>query len=156
MTDDLAAWVLAVDQLTKDSSDEAWAEATAQLDDILRLLQASAPVLGKVKKWQRELVTAGGRLQQCINPNQMPSDEGLAELDLAQAFAAGREFQQELNDVNRKRAKFLSAWPRLRAEIVSGAPDKKGLRFAISVPPQISGGSEPSAMQLPAGESADG
>ncbi len=134
----LAAWLLQVDQLSPESPDDAWTNALAALDGLLALLEVADPILRKTKKWQRYLVAAAARLQQSVSTVAMPSEQQIAELTVAEAFEAGRQFQRDIAEVLRTRTKFVNAWPRIRTEIVSSAPDAKLLRFALSSPSQSS------------------
>ena len=150
----LAAWLLQVDQLSPESPDDAWADAVSALEGLLALLDVAEPVLRKTKKWQRYLVAAAARLQQTVSTITEPGEAELAQLTSAEAFAAGRQFQRDITEVLRTRTKFVNAWPRIRTEIVSAAPDAKLLRFALSSPGQNNAG-EQAALQAGSGASGE-
>ena len=125
-----------VDALDVDSADADWQAARDQADELVRALNAAAPVAHKPKHRLRRVVKLLAALDAAVGTVTAPGEAELAALDPVAAFQAGRDYQAALAQVEAPRAEALADWQRLRVRLLDDWPElAKRLELAAEQPP---------------------
>lgn len=115
--------LIAIDALDEDSDDQHWADAQASTAALVRILEAGEPVLGKVKGALRKTGKLLAALSVTLNQQRVADASAVSAMTSAEAYQAGREYQEALEQVRLPREAFLGSWPKTRAQLVDEWPN---------------------------------
>ena len=119
----LAEVITSMDALTADATEVEWTHALAAAEQVLRVVNAGEPVLGKFAARRRRLVGLLGAIAQTANPVPEPHPDVVATLSPALAYQAGRDYQRGQDETREPRRKLLDEWPRTKGKLLDEWPE---------------------------------
>lgn len=148
----LADLVTAVDALDADADETRWSAALATAEQVLRVLNAGEPVLGKYVRRRRRVVKLLAALGAAVNALPEPHPEVINTMAPADAYRAGREYQRRVDEVREPRRDLLKSWPKIRGKLLDEWPE---VDATSPGPARLAAPDEPKAVTASAGQDDD-
>ena len=114
---------MSMEALTADATEAEWTHALAAAEQVLRVVNAGEPVLGKFAARRRRLVGLLGAIAQTANPVPEPHPDVVAALSPALAYQAGRDYQRGQDETREPRRRLLDEWPRTKGKLLDEWPE---------------------------------
>ena len=141
-----------MDALDADADETRWSAALATAEQVLRVLNAGEPVLGKYVRRRRRVVKLLAALGAAVNALPEPHPEVINTMAAADAYRAGREYQRRVDEVREPRRDLLKSWPKIRGKLLDEWPE---VDATSPGPARLAAPDEPKAVTASAGQDDD-